>query len=91
MFILAVWTGCSSCYVSWNFSNFSYSSIPLVIGDSKASASYKLKVGQPRTHAKLIIHLAALKSAVESLRAKIEQQIYITGKFKFLVDSQILN
>jgi hypothetical protein len=56
-----------------------------------ASASYNLKVGQPSTQAKLIIHQAAVKSAAETLRAKIAQQNHMIGKCKFLVDSKILN
>jgi hypothetical protein len=39
----------------------------------------------------LIIHQVAVKSAFEVLRAKIAQEIYVIGKCKFLVDSQILN
>jgi hypothetical protein len=56
-----------------------------------ASASYKIKVGQPGAQAKLTIFQAAVKSAVEALRSTIEQQIYIIGKCKFLMDSKILN
>jgi hypothetical protein len=56
----------------------------------KASASYKPKVGQPRAQTKLIIYQVAVKSAVEILRARIIQQIYINGKCEFLVDSQTL-
>jgi hypothetical protein len=48
-------------------------------------------VRRPRAQAKLFIHQAAVKSAVEALRATIAQQIYITGKCEFLVNSQILN
>jgi hypothetical protein len=59
--IFAVWTGCSICYFSWDFSRFSYSSMSLVIWDLTASANYKLKMGQPRTQAKLIIHQIAGK------------------------------
>jgi hypothetical protein len=40
-----------------------------------ANASYKLKFGLPRTQAKLIVHQGAVKSAVETLRAKIAWQI----------------
>jgi hypothetical protein len=86
-----MWTGCSIRYVSWNFSCFSYSGISLVIGDLTANASYKLKVGRQRTQAKLIIYQAAVKSVVENLRAKITHQIYIIGKCKFPMESQILN
>jgi hypothetical protein len=60
----------------------------LVIADLTASASYNLKLRWQRMQAKLIIYRAA---AVETLRAKIAQQIYTVGKCKFLVDSQILN
>jgi hypothetical protein len=49
----------------------------LVIGHLTANVSYKLKVGRQSTQAKMIIHQAAVKSAVETLRAKITQQIYI--------------
>jgi hypothetical protein len=56
-----------------------------------ANANYKIKVGWPRAQAKLIIHQAAVKNAIETLRAKIVQQIYIIMKHKFLVESQILN
>jgi hypothetical protein len=62
----------------------------LIICDLTASASYTLKVGRPRTHAKLMTHQAAVKTAVETLRIKIALEIYITGKCKFLVDSRIL-
>jgi hypothetical protein len=48
-------------------------------------------VGRPGTHAKLIVYQAAVKCAVETLRAKIAQQNYTIGKYKFLVNSQILN
>jgi hypothetical protein len=48
-------------------------------------------VGRPRTQAKLIIHLPAVKSAVETLRAKIAQKVYTIGKYKFMVDSKMLN
>jgi hypothetical protein len=48
-------------------------------------------VGRPGTHAKLIVHQAAVKGAVETLRAKTSQLMYIFGKYKFLVDAQILN
>jgi hypothetical protein len=58
----------------------------LVIGDLTASASHKLKVERPRIQAKLIIHQTSVKSAVETLKAKIAQQICIIGKRKFLVD-----
>jgi hypothetical protein len=51
----------------------------LGIGNLTSSASYKLKVGRPRTQAKLIIHQVAVKIALETLRAKTEQQIYIMG------------
>jgi hypothetical protein len=61
--------------LSWNFSCFSYSGMSLVIGNLRPSASCKLKFGRPRTQAKLIIYLAAVKIGVETLRAKIEQQI----------------
>jgi hypothetical protein len=39
----------------------------------------------------LIIHQAVVKSVTETLRARIVQQIYIIGKYKLLLDSQILN
>jgi hypothetical protein len=56
-----------------------------------ADANYKIKVGWPRTQAKLIIHKAAVKNAFETLRVKIAQQIYIIMKHIFPVDSQILS
>lgn len=43
------------------------------------------------THAKLIIHQYAVKSAVEVIRAKIAQQVYIIEECKFLVSSKILS
>jgi hypothetical protein len=84
-----VWTRCSNCYFSGNFSCFSYSGMALVIWNLTASARYNLKVGRPRAQAKLIIRQAAVKSAVEDLRAKIEQKIYIIGKCEFLVNSRL--
>jgi hypothetical protein len=90
-FILAVWTGCSIGNVSWNFSCFSNGGMSLVIWDLAASASYNLKVGWPRTQAKLFIHQIGVKSTVENVKVKIAGQIYIFGECKFLVDSQILN
>jgi hypothetical protein len=45
-------------------------------------------VGGQETHAKLTIHQDVVKNAVEALRAEIAQQVYITGKCKFLVNSQ---
>jgi hypothetical protein len=50
-------------------------------------------VGQPGAQAKLITHQVSVKSAAKTLRARIAQQIYIyiTWKYKFLVDSLILN
>jgi hypothetical protein len=42
-------------------------------GSKKSCMCMNLKVEQPRTQAKLIIYQAAVKSATETLRAKITQ------------------
>jgi hypothetical protein len=62
----------------------------LVIWDPTATASYKQKGGRPGVPDKLIIHQAAVKSAVEALRARIAQQIHIAGIYKIQMDFQIL-
>jgi hypothetical protein len=59
-----------------------------VILDLTTSASYNIKVGRPSTQAKLVIHQAAVKSAIETLMAKIKQQNNIIGKYTFLLNSQ---
>jgi hypothetical protein len=86
-----VWTGCSICYTSWNFSCSSYGGIPFGICDLTARASYELKAGWPDTQAQLIILHEAVKKAGSALRARIVQQINFIGKCKFLVNSQKLN
>jgi hypothetical protein len=48
-------------------------------------------VGGLGAQAKLMIYQYAFKSATESLKAKIAQQVYIIGNCKFPVNSQILN
>jgi hypothetical protein len=89
--ILVVWTGCSIRYAPWNFSCSSYSGMSLEIWDLTVSASNYSLAGRPETQTKLIIYQDAVKSAVEYLRARIAHQGYIIEKFKFLVNSQILN
>jgi hypothetical protein len=85
-----VWTGCSICYTSWNFSCLSYGGIPLGIWDLTASARSNSKVGLLNTQAELIILHEAVNKAISALRARIAQ-VSIIGKCKFLVNSQNLS
>jgi hypothetical protein len=57
----------------------------------KTGGSCNSAVSGPEIHTVRKINQGALRSVVESLRAKIAQQVNIIGKYKLLVNSQYLN
>jgi hypothetical protein len=49
------------------------------IQDLTASAMHKVRAGGSETNAKSAVHQCALRRAVETLRTKFAQHIYLTG------------